>query len=283
MKTLALRLPPLRRLVEERNVALRELHDLRAQVEAWQAALRPYPAFDSGQSPWFLPPGPYIAATPQRYTDNYTKYIERGGKMRPEDVEGFVWRNPPCAYDRARLHFFFLAIDLIDADGLQGDFAELGVDKGNSASVLARGAGRLGKLIYLLDTFEGFAEQDLVGDEARHRGHFTDTSLDLVQQNVNGAHVRFVKGYFPDTAAAIPDDATFCLVHLDCDLYKPFASALAYFWPRLVPGGFLIMHDYTTLYWEGVEKAVEEFFAGKAESIIPIPDMSGTVAVRKSK
>ena len=43
------------------------------------------------------------------------------------------------------------------------------------------------------------------------------------------------------------------------------------------------MHDYTSLYWEGVEKAVEEFFADKVESVIPIPDMSGTVAVRKAK
>ncbi len=43
------------------------------------------------------------------------------------------------------------------------------------------------------------------------------------------------------------------------------------------------MHDYTSLYWEGVEKAVDEFFANKDELVIPIPDMSGTVVVRKMK
>ena len=43
------------------------------------------------------------------------------------------------------------------------------------------------------------------------------------------------------------------------------------------------MHDYMTLHWEGVERAVDEFFADKPESIIPIPDMGGTVVARKPK
>ena len=203
--------------------------------------------------------------------------------MRLDDIVGFIKWNPFYAFDRARLYFFCLAADLIAADNLAGDFAELGVDKGNSASVLARAARRLGKKIYLLDTFEGFSDKDLIGSEARHKGDYTDTSLEVVKEIVGEEHVQYVKGYFPESAVLMPEDLTFCLVHLDCDLYKPFASALTHFWPRLVPGGFLIMHDYTTLHWEGVERAVDEFFKDKAESIIPIPDMAGTVAVRKSK
>jgi O-methyltransferase len=261
----------------------RELLELRARVHDWHYALRTDPAHIKAISPW-LPPGPLLSCTPQRYTENYQKYIERGGKMRPaDDIIGFVAQNPINAFDCARFFLFCLVIDLIATDRLQGDLAELGVDTGNSASVLARGAQRLGKSIYLLDTFQGFAEQDFVGNEARHRGGYTDTSLHRVTQIVDGDHVRFIQGYFPASTARMPQDVSFCLVHLDCDLYKPFAAGLEYFWPRLVPGGFLLMHDYTTMHWEGVERACNEFFASKAESIIPIPDTSGTVVVRKNK
>jgi O-methyltransferase len=230
-----------------------------------------------------IPPGPHIAATPQRYTANFEKYIQRGGLMRPDDdLAGFINLNPFQVYDRARFFFFLMVVDVIGKEKLPGDFVELGVDKGNSASVLAKAAERLGKDIYLLDTFEGFPERDIDGDE-NLRAAFSDTSLDLVKANVPGDHVKFIKGYFPDSVEQMPSDASFCLAHLDCDLYNPFAAALDYFWPRLAPGGFLIMHDYMSLHWDGVEKACDEFFDGKSESIVPIPDMAGTVVVRKHK
>jgi hypothetical protein len=42
-----------------------------------------------------------------------------------------------------------------------------------------------------------------------------------------------------------------------------------------------IMHDYLGLYWDGVEKAVDEFFVDKPEKVVPIPDKSGTVVIRR--
>jgi O-methyltransferase len=272
------------RLIQERDEAKKELSGFGSQFHDWREQLLPFPGHQSGYPEWHLPPKPYLGTAPQRYTDNYSKYLDRGGKARPsDDIMGFVNKNPWNAYDHPRFYLFCLVTDLIDVEKLPGDFAELGVDKGNSASVFARAAARLGKSIYLLDTFEGFADQDLVGEEAKYRGQFTDTSLAIVKENVSGNNIRFIKGYFPESSAQIPDDALFSLVHLDCDLYKPFSSALDYFWPRLVPGGFLIMHDYMSLWWEGVEVAVNAFFANKTESIIPIPDMAGTIIVRKNK
>jgi O-methyltransferase len=63
--------------------------------------------------------------------------------------------------------------------------------------------------------------------------------------------------------------------------YKPFKAGLEFFYPRLVDGGFLVMHDYGSLWWDGTEKAIDEFFADKPESVIPIPDRAGTAAIRK--
>ena len=81
--------------------------------------------------------------------------------------------------------------------------------------------------------------------------------------------------------AELPDDARYALVHIDCDLYAPVKSALSYFYPRLVPGGFLVVHDYSSLHWNGAERAVDEFFADLSESVVPITDSAGSVVVRK--
>ena len=149
-----------------------------------------------------------------------------------------IWRG---------FHFFCLAEDQIRKEGLEGDIAELGVYRGNTAIVLATAARRLGRTLYLLDTFEGFPERDLTGIDADKPMGFGDTSLESVRARVGDDHVRFIKGYFPDTAADLAVDARYCLVHIDCDLYAPAKSALSYFYPRLVPGGFLVVHDYSSL------------------------------------
>lgn len=183
----------------------------------------------------------------------------------------------------ARFFFFCLVCDQIEKEGLKGDLAELGVYKGNTAILLATLARRIGATAYLLDTFGGFDASDLQGIDSDKRMEFEDTSLGAVRSLVGEANVRFVAGHFPASSGQIPADRRFCLVHLDCDLYAPFSAALAYFYPRLVPGGFLVMHDYLSLHWNGAEQAVDEFFADKPEAIIPIPDGAGTVVVRKCR
>ena len=95
--------------------------------------------------------------------------------------------------------------------------------------------------------------------------------------------VRACKGHFPATAAAVPDGERFALVHLDADLYKPTADALAFFYPRLSPGGFLILHDYGSGAWPGIAQAADAFLADKPESLVRIPDKSGTAIVRRAK
>jgi hypothetical protein len=222
------------------------------------------------------------ADMPQRYLVNHDRYAARGGLIRlPEDMRGFIAAENNKS-DMARFYFFCLAFDQIVKEGLKGDFAELGVYKGHTASLLALMARRLGSTVYLLDTFTGFSDADLKGIDANVRMGFDDTSIEAVRALVGVENVRFVPGYFPESAAGLPADAVYSLVHLDCDLYAPMASALAYFYPRLVPGGFLIIHDYSSLHWGGVERAVDEFFATKAEAVISLPDSAGSAVIRKA-
>jgi hypothetical protein len=220
---------------------------------------------------------------PQRYSVNARRYAERGGLIRlAEDVRGFILDESNRA-DMARYYFFCLVFDQIMKEGLRGDFAELGVYKGHTASLLAIMARRLGSTAYLLDTFSGFSQADLKGIDLGIRMGFGDTSVEAVRALVGDENVQFVPGYFPSSAARIPDDARFCLAHLDCDLYAPMASALAYFYPRLVPGGFLIVHDYSSLHWDGAERALHEFLVDKSESLVPLPDSGGSAVIRKAR
>ena len=226
---------------------------------------------------------------PQRYHGNLDKYKLQVGFFQPtEDINEFIaQRNPvdcPSWIDSPRIYTFLIAFDQVIKEGIIGDLAELGVYRGATGLLLAKMARRIGTTAYLIDTYEGFSSEDLIGIDAHHRTtEFCDTSIEVVRANVGTDNVEFIKGHFPESAAQMPPDRSFCLVHLDCDLYAPTRSALEYFYPRLLPAGFFIIHDYGSLYWDSVEKAVDEFFADKHEAIVPIPDRGGSVIIRKTK
>jgi O-methyltransferase len=185
--------------------------------------------------------------------------------------------------DLARLYSLRLNVAQIAKDGVQGDFAELGVFKGNSAKVLARLAREHGRQLLLFDTFGGFADEDLVGvDAEHHRGTFSETSLEGVQHFVGVEGVTYVRGRFPESITANAESRRYALAHIDCDLYAPGIAALEFFYPRLSPGGLLLIHDYSGGNWEGMTRAVDEFQARIPERVVLLPDKSGTAVLRRN-
>jgi hypothetical protein len=187
------------------------------------------------------------------------------------------------AGDLPRLYALALNIKRTLADGTVGDFAELGVYRGNSAAVLAHYARLHTRTTFLFDTFEGFEAKDMVGIDANKKQGYDDTSIDFVRQKVGTDSVVYVKGYFPDTVTAAIAAQHFAVVHLDCDMYAPIKAGLEFFYPRLSPGGLLILHDYSGVYWDGVKRAMDEFIAKIPESLILIPDKSGTAMLRRAR
>ena len=186
--------------------------------------------------------------------------------------------------DLARLVMFIENVNRIVIERIPGSVAELGVYKGTTAKLLHELLPE--RTFWLFDTFEGFDARDLSheADGTPAKVWFGDTSLEAVLRYIGSSErIRPCKGYFPATAAAVPDGERFALVHIDADLAKPTRSALEYFYPRLSPGGFLILHDYGGGAWPGVADAVDAFFADKPESLVRIPDRSGTAIVRRMK
>lgn len=143
---------------------------------------------------------------------------------------------------------------VLKANLLPGDIAEVGVFEGGSAELILKTTS---KTVHLFDTFEGLPESE---------GSFTkgdyNCSYDKVMESLAPYPNKLVyKGLFPSTAEKMNADK-FCLVHIDCDLSKSITDSLEYFYPKMVKGGYIFIHDQAN---DKVAKAVIDFFAGKPE------------------
>lgn len=149
--------------------------------------------------------------------------------------------------------------DLFSKENLRGAVAEAGVYRGEFARLINRVFPE--KKFYLFDTFAGFDERDIPFEDEEsltRASHFKDTSVDLVKAKMPNISVcDFRRGFFPETAAGIDDK--FVFVSLDLDLYKPTYEGLLFFWPRMVAGGHIFIHDYFLPSYPNVAKAVLDF------------------------
>lgn len=186
------------------------------------------------------------------------------------------------AGDLVRFYSLFFNIKQIATSSVNGDFAELGVYKGNSAAMLAHFAAKSGRHLYLFDTFSGFDESDLVDLDENRSLQFSDTSLEGVRALVGHRETcTYVEGVFPKSIPPIAEKAAFAFVHIDCDLYKPMRDALDFFYQRLVPGGMIIVHDYSSGEWAGATQALDEFRASAGVALVLLPDKSGSAVITR--
>jgi hypothetical protein len=177
------------------------------------------------------------------------------------------------------------AVRYIVGRKIPGAIVECGVWRGGVVMAMLRAliaAGQTSRSIYAYDTFEGlpppgpedvseygwrdpsaiFAGQH----QARGIGStWCYAGLAEVKANVQSAGypddlLHFVAGKVEDTIPdTIPD--RIALLRLDTDWYESTRHELVHLWPRLSPGGVLIIDDYGT--WAGARKAVDEFFASQ--------------------
>lgn len=153
---------------------------------------------------------------------------------------------------------------------IPGDIAEVGVYKGGTARLICETADAE-RTIWLFDTFKGMPPVDSTKD-IHKEGDFSDTSESHVLYNVlpdMPQVIITVPGIFPDSIEGqeyylLREYAKFAVVHLDVDIYKSTKESLEFFYPRLSPGGVIIIDDYNEPNCPGCLEAVNEFFSGKA-------------------
>jgi len=184
---------------------------------------------------------------------------------------------------RDKVRFFNFWFQVNRLKNISGAYAELGVYKGDSAYILH--LMDPSREFHLFDTFEGFTEKDLIVEEGKAttytKHNFADTSIEQVKGKLRSDKFIFHKGYFPETTGKAKD-IQFALVNMDADLYNPTKTGLEFFYPRLVPGGVIIVHDYNPD-WPGIMKAVNDFATTIAEPIVPLSDQDSSVMIFKAK
>jgi O-methyltransferase len=192
-----------------------------------------------------------------------------------------------------RLSTLRLLKEQIERRGVPGAVAELGVYRGAFAAEINRLFPD--RTLYLFDTFAGFDPADVSAEDERTAGdphaggrNFSDTGVELVRSVLpHPEKAVFVAGHFPESVAAYAagavEQATYALVSLDPDLYRPAADGLRFFWDRLSIGGVILIHDYTSFQYPGIRRAVDEFCDREGLTVIPLPDLHGTAVLLKQE
>lgn len=184
----------------------------------------------------------------------------------------------PLTYSNVRTASLELAAREVYDKNIGGGCAEAGVFQGSFASHINELF--YDRKLYLFDTFEGFPDKYMNLDKERgytYKGRnpelYKDTSVDVVLSKMKyKENVLIRKGFFPDTLQGLEEE--FCFVSLDMDLYVPLKAGLEYFYPRLLRGGYIFIHDCNIGHddYKGARIALLEFIEKENIGYVMLPD-----------
>lgn len=207
-------------------------------------------------------------------------------QQREDDFKAVHARvRPYTMITEEKLQMLYNAVQQVNAAGVEGDFVEAGVWKGGASMTMAyaqlTATPAPQRSLWLYDTYEGMPKPNSTKDDAKSKeeyqkvqegkakedyveeGKWCYGSEEQVRANMLATgypkeHLRFVKGKVEDTLKV--DDnipAKIAILRLDTDWYESTKMELHRMWPRLQPGGLLIMDDYCA--WGGSRTAADEF------------------------
>jgi hypothetical protein len=200
-----------------------------------------------------------------------------------------------------RLYALIQAVRHVSAAPIPGSIVECGVWRGGSMLAVARTlieAVDATRDLYLYDTYEGMSQPgaqdvDIEGqaasallkdqDRSDPESAWCYATLEDVRRTLSStgydeSRMHFVKGKVEDT---IPESAPdrIAVLRLDTDWYESTRHELEHLYPRLSPGGVLIIDDYG--HWAGCRQAVDEYFAAQGiHLLLSRVDYTGRIAVK---
>jgi O-methyltransferase len=149
-------------------------------------------------------------------------------------------------------------VSTVIEDGIDGDLIETGVWRGG-ACIMMRGVlksfGDTSRSVWVADSFEGLPKPN----SAKYAADAGDThfewsglqvGVEQVKHNFRrygllDDQVKFLVGWFKDTLPEAPIDKL-AVARLDGDMYESTIQAIEVLYPKLQPGGFLIVDDFGT-------------------------------------
>jgi hypothetical protein len=176
-----------------------------------------------------------------------------------------------------RIYALIQAVRYMVRANIAGDVVECGVWRGGSMMAVALTLLELRETerdLHLFDTFSGMPAATALDVDLRGRRAsqlLTTNRSDVVamapKQTVESnmtatrypnARVHLIEGRVEET---IPDHApeAIALLRLDTDWYESTRHELIHLYPRVTPGGVIIIDDYG--HWKGAKRAVDEYLA----------------------
>jgi len=194
--------------------------------------------------------------------------LREGGKDWPSQAHTMIGLK--------RLHSLRHQVEITLRDKIPGDYIETGVWRGGACimmrAVLAAHGVR-NRLVYVADSFTGVPPPDRIrypADRGRNFYRYKDLAVPLEQVRANFARygllddqVRFIKGWFSETLPQL-DASRLALIRLDGDLYESTMDALKALYPRLSPGGFVVVDDYAM---RSSRTAVHDYLDAERETV----------------
>lgn len=202
------------------------------------------------------------------------------------DTELCLHVSPYTMTSPERIFALARSVEYVTGRAIPGAIVECGVWRGGSMMAAALTLLRLGvndRDLYLFDTFEGMTEptehdvkhsgkraSDLLAGANKDSNIRGVAPLEQVREAVLGVgyppeRIHFVKGPVEETLPAEAPNAI-ALLRLDTDWYSSTRHELEHLYPRLSPGGVLILDDYA--FWQGARQAVDEYFATTGEPLL---------------
>jgi hypothetical protein len=193
---------------------------------------QPGPHIDEGRE-W--PPGDALTMIGRKRLDNVQELTERilADSIPGDLIETGVWRGGTVILMRAIL----AAYDVKDRNVLAADSF--------------RGVPPVNLDKYPADKpHEGIDKLEILSNNSLARVRESFRRMGLLDDQVI-----FVEGWFKDTLPSIATERL-ALMRLDGDLYESTMDALVHLYPKLSPGGYVVVDDMSL---EGCAKAVEDF------------------------
>ena len=200
-------------------------------------------------------------------------------------IEGRDWpENAHTMIGLKRLDNVQFCVEAALSQGIPGDLIETGVWRGGATILMRailRAYGIQDRTVWVADSFEGLPPPNPekypydTGD-VHHLYKELVVSLEQVQANFEcydllDEQVRFLKGWFSQTLPSAPIEKL-AVIRLDGDMYESTMDGLVNLYPKLSPGGYIIIDDYQNIYTPGCRRAVDDYRRkyGITDELVPV-------------
>jgi len=184
--------------------------------------------------------------------------------------------------------------------GVPGAIVECGVWRGGStmaAALTLLQEKDTERDLYLFDTYTGMSEPGEEDEASPYDGYdlrrmwkrrtsgWHAVPVETVRANMESTgypaeRMHYVEGPVEVTVPGSAPDVI-ALLRLDTDWYASTLHELEHLWPRLSPGGVLILDDYG--HYAGARRAVDEYFdAREGRPLLQRVDYTGRMAVKEA-